>query len=288
MCKKNVTKMSETTTNTGDSEMNCEHVMNSEVAEKYLLGHLSEAEQKAFEQHYFECPRCFDELQTYRALQAELKQTAMVIQREPIVQRAVSPWTWAAAATAVLLVVGIGYRLERPRPASPSPSAAPTMPAPNVERPRATRVPSLSELGEVRPPNYTSVILRGAPDEAAQRFHEAMLHYVERDYAATIPGLHAALRLNSKAPDINFFLGICYLLTEQTDSAIAQLRRTAALGDTPYLEETRFYLAKAYVRKADLVAAQTELKKVILLHGEREKVARELLRQLESLIEAPP
>lgn len=279
--------MSATTTNTGDSEMNCEQVMSSEVAEKYLLGQLSEAEQKAFEQHYFECQRCFDELQTYRALQAELKQTATVIQREPIVQRAVSLWTWAAAATAVLLVVGIGYWLEPRRPPSAPPSATTIKTAPNVERPPVTRVPSLSELAEVRPPNYTPAILRGASDEATLRFHEAMLHYVKNDYSGAIPGLHAASRLNSKAPDISFFLGICYLLTDQTDSAIAQLRRTVALGDSPYLEETRFYLAKAYVRKADPVAAQTELKKVILLHGEREKEARELLRQLESLIEAP-
>lgn len=279
--------MSATTTNTGDSEMNCEQVMSSEVAEKYLLGQLSEAEQKAFEQHYFECQRCFDELQTYRALQAELKQTATVIQREPIVQRAVSSWTWAAAATAVLLVVGIGYWLERPRPPSSTPGATPIMTAPNVERSPVTRVPSLSELAEVRPPNYTPVILRGSPDEATQRFHEAMLRYVKGDYAGTIPGLYAAFHLNSKAPDISFFLGTCYLLTDQADSAIAQLRKTVALGDSPYLEETRFYLAKAYLRKADPVAAQPELKKVIRLHGEREKEARELLRQLESLIETP-
>lgn len=267
--------------------MNCEQIMGSEVAAKYLLGQLSEAEQEAFEQHYFECQRCFDELQTFRALQAELKQSAGVIQREPIVQRAVSPWTWAAAATAVLLVVGIGYWLERPRPPSPPPSATTIITAPNVERPPVTRVPSLSELAEVRPPNYTPVILRGSPDQATQRFHEAMLRYMKGDYAGTIPGLYAASQLNPKAPHISFFLGTCYLITDQTDSAIAQLRRTVALGDSPYLEETRFYLAKAYLRKADPVAAQTELKKVVRLHGEREEEARELLRQLESLVEAP-
>jgi hypothetical protein len=285
MRKKDVTKMSATTTDTGDGEMNCEQVMRGEVAEKYLLGQLSVAEQEAFERHYFECSRCIEELQTYRALQEVLKQTAAVIQPEPTLKRAVSPSTWAAAAAGVLLVIGIGYWLERPRPPSLSPSATPI--TPKVERSPGTRVPSVSELAEVRPPNYTPVILRGVPDEATQRFHEAMLHYVKRDYAGTIPGLYAASQLNSKAPDISFFLGICYLLTDQTDSAIAQLGRTAALGDSPYSEETRFYLAKAYVRKADFVAARTELKRVILLRGEREREARELLHQLENLNEAP-
>jgi tetratricopeptide (TPR) repeat protein len=267
--------------------MNCRQIIEGEIAEKYLLGELSEPDLEAFEQHYFECPRCFEELQSYRALQAELKQTGAVIQRAPVVQRAASPWAWATAAAGVLLLIAIGYWLERPKPSSPSPSATAVVPAPKAEQPPSTSVPSLSELAEVRPPKYSPVILRGAPDEATQRFHEAMQHYVKKEYTAAISGLRAASELSPKAPDVNFFLGICYLLTEQVDSAIAQLRRTAALGDSPYLEETRFYLAKAYVRKADFVAAQTELKKVILLQGDREKEARELLHQLENMSEAP-
>jgi hypothetical protein len=287
MRKKDVTKMIGATTDTGEGEMNCEQVMRGEVAEKYLLGQLSDAEREAFERHYFECSRCIEELQTYRALQEVLKQTAAVIQPEPILKRAVLPWTWTAAAAGVLLIIGIGYWLERPRPPSLPPSATAVVPAFKAEQPLGPSVPPLSELAEVRAPNYTPVILRGVPDEATQHFHEAMLHYVKRDYAGTIPGLYAASQLNSKAPDISFFLGICYLLTDQTDSAIAQLRRTVALGDSPYSEETRFYLAKAYVRKADFVAARTELKRVILLRGEREGEARELLHQLENLSEAP-
>jgi tetratricopeptide (TPR) repeat protein len=287
MRKKDVTKMIAGTTDNGDGEMNCEQVLRDEVAEKYLLGQLSDAEREAFERHYFECSRCIEELQTYQALQETLRDTAKVIQPEPTSKRAVSHWTWAAAAAGVLLVIGTGYWLERPRPPSPSPSATAILPAPKIEHPPATRVLSASELAEVQPPNYTPVILRGVPDEATLRFHEAMLHYMKRDYAGTIPGLYAASQLNSKAPNISFFLGICYLLTGQTNSAIAQLRRTAALGDSPYSEETRFYLAKAYVRKADFVAARTELRRVILLQGEREKEARELLGQLESLSEAP-
>lgn len=275
--------MSPGTTNSGATGMTCEQVVRGEVTEKYVLGQLSEAEQQAFEQHYFECARCFDELETYRGLQEGLKQAAPVIQRESVAQRAVFPWMRAAAAAGVLLAIGIGYWLERPRPASPPPSARPIMPAPKVQRPPATRVPSLSELAEVRPPSYTPVVLRGPSDEATQRFHKAMQHYMKRDYAGAIPGLRVASKLSPKAADINFFLGICYLLTEQTDAAIGQLRRTSALGDSPYVEEAYFYLAKAYLRKSDLESARRELKKAIEFQQNHKNEARELLDHLEEL-----
>lgn len=278
--------MSAATTNSGDNEMTCERVVKGEMAEKYLLGQLTVADQEAFEQHYFECSRCFDELETYRALQHELAQAASAIRAEGVGRRRIWQWAWATAAAAVLVAVGIGLWLRPPAsPPQPAPPVA-VSPAPKVER-APVALPSLAELAAVQPPVYRPLTLRGVPEEATRRFHEAMEHYLKRDYAAAIPGLRAASKLNSKAADINFFLGICYLLTEQTDAAIVQLRRTSALGDSPYLEEAHFYMAKAYVRKADLGAAQTELNRTISLHGGREKEARELLHQLESLSEAP-
>ena len=133
------------------------------------------------------------------------------------------------------------------------------------------------------PPEYRPPVLRGAEDDATQRFLAAMRHYVRGDYEAAIPGLRAASKLNPQASDISFFLGICYLLTDQTDAAIKHLGKTAALGGSPYLEETHFYLAKCSLSKGDLRAARNELEKTIRLHGECEGEARELLQQVERL-----
>lgn len=276
--------MSAETTNSGEPRMNCDQVMKGEIAEKYLLGELGEADQEAFEQHYFECPRCFQELETYRALQGELKQAAPAILAEPVGRRI--GWAWAAAAAGVLLVVGISTWLRQEGPAPPS-VQAPAQQAPTVQEPAQPSVPSLSELAQVQPPPYVPATLRGPEDEARRQFRQAMQHYLKGDFQAAIPELRSAYRLDPKAPNIGFYLGACLLLTNDTDGAIKQLRAVTALGETPYLEEAHFYLAKAYLRKADLNGAQAEFNKTIQLQGERQKEAQELLDQIEILRKQP-
>ena len=60
----------------------------------------------------------------------------------------------------------------------------------------------------------------------------------------------------------------------QDDAAIDQLRATIALGDSAYLEDAHFYLAKAFLRRKDLGAAETQLKKLIELRGSRSDEAQ--------------
>jgi anti-sigma factor RsiW len=74
--------------------MNCEQVTKEEISEKYLLGRLSEAEQGAFELHFFECERCFEEVESLRMLQTELRQNPSAI-REKTSKRQSLVWRWA-------------------------------------------------------------------------------------------------------------------------------------------------------------------------------------------------
>ena len=60
--------------------------------------------------------------------------------------------------------------------------------------------------------------------------------------ATAAAGLEEAAKLDPRSPEIGFFLGACHLLTDHNDAAISELRRTIALGETPFLEEARFYL----------------------------------------------
>jgi tetratricopeptide (TPR) repeat protein len=264
--------------------MNCEQVTKEEITEKYLLGRLTEAEQGAFELHFFECERCFEEVESLRVLQTELRRAASAIREQaPGRKNLFWRWAWAqAAALAIFFVVGIVWWIGRPKVAPVEPPS-PVVHIPTPKPVPQASVPSLAELAQVRPPEYAPGVLRGVQDEAMQRFRASMRDYVKGNYAAAIPGLRAASKLNPQASDTSFFLGICYLLTDQTDAAIKQLRRTAELGDSPYLEETHFYLAKCSLRKGDLRTARNELDKTIRLQGEREGEARELLQQLETL-----
>ena len=271
--------------------MNCEQVIKRDVAERYLGGELDQPDQEAFEQHYFECARCFDELETYRALREVLRESTQVPAAAPTASSTRFDWRWGAAAAGVVLAIALGSWL--PRTSSAPPDVAGTSPAPvagalpAVEQPGPRLpVPSLADLAHVLPPGYTPAILRGVQGDAARRFREAMQRYVKGDYAGARAGLVVAARGDPDAPDIAFYLGICFLLTDETAGAVEQLRSTIALGDSPFLEDARFYLAKAHLRRGELQAAASELAKTVELRGDRETEARDLLRQVDILRKA--
>ena len=56
--------------------MPCDQIAAEGLAERYLLGQLSEQDQAAFERHYFDCESCFNELKTLEAMRAEVRGTA--------------------------------------------------------------------------------------------------------------------------------------------------------------------------------------------------------------------
>ncbi len=250
--------------------------------ERYVLGELSEAEREAFETHYLQCADCLDELERYRDLQTTLQQAAPSIRAEPFTPAARRQWVWGAAAVSAVAVIGFAIWLRTPTPEWWSSPGAARVPQELL----SSSGPSLEELARVVPPPYTPANLRGATTEASERFREAMERYLAEDYEAAITGRRAANELNPGAPDVAFFLGICHLLTGETDVAIERLQETVAFGPSPYLEEAHFYLAKAHLRTGDLDAAGEELRTTVQLRGELESEAQELLGRLETLGES--
>ena len=274
--------MSENATLPAGTSMNCEQVSQQEIAERYLLGQLSETDQEAYELHYFECARCFEELQTHQALQTELKRSAASIRTESLPQRIVWHWVWAPLAAMAILIVGLRVWQGLRHPSITAGSQVTVQ----QQEPSHSSVSSLTALGAIEPPRYVPVALRGNEDEATRKFQLAMQGYLKGNYAAAILGLRAALKLDPDATDARFYLGICYLLTDQTDRATAELRQTIALGDSPYLEGAHFFLAKAHLRKSEFAAAEDELIKVAGSHSSYRTEAAKLLDRIQTLRES--
>lgn len=250
--------------------MDCDQVECEEIVEKYLTDKLNDAQQKDFEVHYFDCSRCRERLQVSRTLQAELWEQGETILAESSKKRSIEVWrwTWAPLAAAALIVFSIV--LWRPwREAGQQTS---------ISRKLSS---SLSVLAEFEPPPYMAPTLRGATDEATERFQTGMRDYLEGRYGQAIPDLQAAARLNPKAANIRFFLGICFLLTGKTDAGSDELEKTIALEDSAYLEEAHFYLAKACLRKGNAGGARVELEKVIKSQGSLADEASRILSQLK-------
>jgi tetratricopeptide (TPR) repeat protein len=276
--------------------MDCVRVAREEILEHYLLDRLDAEDRDAFEEHYFECARCFDDLRTLQALKQELSRAGGGL--ETATTR--SAWRWAPAAglaAAVLLTVGVLLWMRPPVPpgsletsdAQPTSSAQSLQkPPPREPAPKARSEASLLELARVEPPRYEPRTLRGAPDEATARFQRGMEQYRKGDYAAAVADLRAAAELDPDAAHVRFFLGISYLMLGQDHAAIDSLRAVIAHGDSAYLEDAYLYLAKAFLRRKDFRAADTQLKKLIQLRGPRSGEGRRLLTEMEKLKDRSP
>jgi TolA-binding protein len=286
--------------------MDCAWIARDDVFERYGRDELGPDDRDAFEEHYFSCAACFDKVQTYHALRLELPSSVTGV---PATSTARSRgWWWVVLpATALVLIVVVaalwlktafptpprGERAAAAPAAGPGrPSAAqaaPTGQAGDTAAPRQQSSPpaaiALSVLARVEPPLYIPATLRGPTSEAAERFRAAMARYSEGNYTAAIPDLRAATTLKPDVAQYTFFLAICQLLTDRVDSAVASLRRTIALGNSPYLEEAHFYLAKARLRQGDIPAARAELQRTIESRGRLEEAAQSLLVQIDALPE---
>ena len=272
--------------------MDCTRVAREEIAERYVVDGLSDEDRDAFEEHYFECARCFEELAALQAIQAELRQPGA--ENELSTRPSFIRWAPAAGlAAAVVLAVGVVVWMgplqpsRRPEPtATEQPSRGQTAelpPQPQQPGRAVTPEPSLEQLARVEPPRYEPPTLRNAPDEATARFLRGMEHYRKADYANAVEDLRRAAESDPDAAHIRFFLGVTHLLLGQENAAIDRLQATIALGDSAYLEEAHWYLAKAFLRRNDLGAAETELRKLIQLQGSASDDAGRLLSQVERL-----
>ncbi len=97
--------MSANATNPSKSGMDCTKAAREEILERYLAGSLSDEDRDAFEEHYFGCARCFEELQALKAIRDELPRAVADFDSNPT--RVFPRWAPAAAlAAAIVLAVG--------------------------------------------------------------------------------------------------------------------------------------------------------------------------------------
>jgi tetratricopeptide (TPR) repeat protein len=270
--------------------MDCKEIVEKDVLERYLHDELSDPEQDAFEHHYFECKDCFEHLQIARAIQeiSPREQGLGRTETAPYSPWHYRRWVLGVAVIGLILAAFVGtrqYRKVRNESMS-QPLQNTTAETRNPHLPETITPSSITDLARIEPPPYSPIVLRGADDEAAQKFHNAMRHYLNKDYVSAISGLRRVTQISPQAASANFYLGACYLLTNETDLAIQTLSKVISLDDPNYAEPAHFYLAKAYIRKNDLLTARVQLEKTVRLHGDREDEARQLEQQLTQLTRA--
>lgn len=131
----------------------------------------------------------------------------------------------------------------------------------NISRPAVIPAERYQLLARFEPP----------PASDAPELRASMDRYRNRDYSGAI-----ALLSRQDSTEARYYLGICYLLSDNTDAGVRALRTVEGSRK----EEARYYLAKGLLALGDPNGARAELEQVAATHGSLEKQARSLVEQI--------
>jgi len=87
--------------------MNHEDAMKSMATERYTLDEMEPAERDAFEEHFFECSRCADDVLDAAKVAAGVRSDGHAVVPMPMPVRS---YRWAIAASITILASGLGYQ----------------------------------------------------------------------------------------------------------------------------------------------------------------------------------
>ena len=247
--------------------MTCEEVRRHDLAELYDRGELTSPEVTAFEEHYWQCASCLEEL---RAIQA----ARIVLSRAAHSRAMAPPWKWAAAA-AIAAGLGAGAFWTVSKTGETKLAHAP---APH-RQPAANLYPALAQF---EMPRYQPLRMRSSsPRQAA--FESAMGPYLAGRPTDSIAGLRAVVERHPDFAPPRFYLAACLLNTGDTAGARQEFTRLIALGDGVYLEESLYLLAQAELLAANPGEARRRLERVAALKGVRSTGALQLLNKLDEI-----
>ena len=262
--------------------MTCDEIEQDEIAEQYVRGRLGDEHSARFEAHYFDCVRCLDRVEALQSAHDALARIAAPKTDDECTGHAPRNRSlrrlWQAVgglAAAAILVLAVGVIQEPP---SRSPIDSPAAPA-DIALPTTVPTVDLQRLGAIVPPPFTPPRLRSA-SEARRVFLSAMEAYSAGNYADAAAALEQAVRAEPALPAPHFFLGVSYLQLDRRSEAVEHLRAVSRLGESPYLEDAHFFVAKASIRSGDIEAARRELRTVVALDGNRREEASRLLAEL--------
>ena len=284
--------------------MDCPLRSGHDLADAYVAGTLPEAEQDAYEQHFFSCPACLAQVQTLQDLADRLRQlpAPVVPHHKPTPGWTAAPWLGLAMAAGLLAAFGWWWQgdVNRPPPPgiatgpgttpSPTPTPGEAPPAPATVTPPSpapVEAPSrravLAQLALIVPPRYVPIAVRSGEGPPAGSFDAAMAHYVAGRHREAAAALGALSQATPADPGIAFFWGISELAVGRPAAAREGLTRAIAADVQPYADEAHFYLAKAHLAEGAVDQARRELRYAVEHEAGPEGEAQRLLTALDRL-----
>lgn len=128
---------------------------------------------------------------------------------------------------------------------------------------------------------YHQQVLRTIEDTTAtEHFKRGMAYYQNNEYQNAATELQKVLALEPQNGLTWLYLGVCYYLTKDSNSAIASLKKAVELNGNVLLNRSRWYLAQSYMLSNDVPSARTQLELLVAEQLEYSKEAETLLQKL--------
>jgi hypothetical protein len=243
--------------------MDCTEIRQRGMADEYRAGRLSPEEIEAYEQHYFSCDHCFEDLRASDRVAELLKAEgeAILVPAGARGEAAFGLWwrRWAlvrpawAAGFAVLLVVPAVFLLWS----------------------HGQETIRLKSLVHAEPYPYAAAELRGEPGDDS--FRRGMQEYLAGHYQQAVKPLATAAATNLSNADARFYLGVSLLLSSDPRGAASAL--SGAVTIAPGNDVYRWYFAQALLACGRTREANVQLSK-LATSGEMATRATELLRKM--------
>ena len=147
-----------------------------------------------------------------------------------------------------------------------------------------TAAPTATELFATNHSPYTMVLSErsSTQDENAELLNEAMLHYINEQFEEARDDFQTLSGIEPDNISYQFYTAQAALSIQRAAEAIPILQRLLELEEHPFQEQSRWYLALAYLQEGELEKSQAELK--TLQEGQfKYEAAQALLRRLDAL-----
>jgi hypothetical protein len=239
--------------------MKCHEFQN--LIEAYLQGTIEEAQRDRFEEHFFQCRKCFLGLQINETLRN--KEVRISLKEKPrlFVFKVLKPMLVMSSLFLLILVSVLLLRQNR----------------------QARR---LGEIARFELPLYHQSELRNFPGQGAEleyRFSRAMRLFQAGKFAAALDILEQPPFAALAYPKIEFFRAICYLEENEPGRAGAILDTLIGTMDPAYFDEALYYKGFVLLRQGRKQAARAQFAKIAGMLSPMSGKARAMVRKIDEL-----
>jgi tetratricopeptide (TPR) repeat protein len=232
-----------------------------DLIEPYLQETIGEDQRERFEEHFFQCRKCFLGLQINESLRN--KEVRISLKEKPrfFVFKVLRPMLVMSSLFLIILMSALLLRQSR-------------------------QARQLEEIARFELPLYHQGELRSVPEQGPAleaEFSRAMHLFQARKFAAALKILEQPAFSAVAYPKVEFFRAICYLGEDDADRAGVMLDSLIRAMDPAYFDEALFYKGFVLLRQGRKEAARIQFAKISGMLSPMSGKARAMVEKIDKL-----